>query len=92
MDDDRKQWWFTWWKQRYPLFHQTSSRARGFIGDSIVSTPCTLVFGDTHVIEHKSIMFLLEVQTAIATLELEGGAKRSMTDWWGGSKLRGGAM
>jgi len=27
----------------------------GFISDSIVSTPCTLVFGNTHIIEHKSI-------------------------------------
>ena len=27
----------------------------GFIGDSIVSMPCTLAFGDAHIIEHKSI-------------------------------------
>jgi len=30
----------------------------GFIGDIIVSTPCTLAFRDTHIIESKTSPFL----------------------------------
>ena len=44
---------FTQWKTKVPII--ALNFFPGFIGDSIVSTPCTLAFGDADIIEHKSI-------------------------------------
>ena len=49
----------TWWKTKVPAI--VLNFFSGFIGDSIMSTPCTLVFGNTHIIEHKSISWDLSL-------------------------------
>ena len=52
--NNREKWWPTQWKTKVHVI--VSNFFPGFIGDSIVSTPCTLVLGDAHIIEHKSIL------------------------------------
>jgi len=50
VDNDHKRWWLTWWKTKVPI--SVLNFFLGFISDGIVSTLCTLAFGDVHIIEH----------------------------------------
>jgi len=45
--------WLTWWKTKLHVI--VSNFFPGFIGNSSMSFQCTLVFGDTHIVEHKFI-------------------------------------
>ena len=53
VDNDRKRWWLTRWKTKVTVI--VSNFFMGFISDSIVSMPCTLVFENTR---HQTSPFL----------------------------------